>query len=210
MEKQQLASFSLQKRQSNNTTQLRDTTLVLRNNAVEWVECKSEEELQKLMVEMPNRYQRSASGRWVCPPGEEVARDYGFRYLVVSSAELDPIFTRNMTFMADYFDDRAPELDPQVKNRVMEVVRNRVGISIKELLDTLPGIKAEEIYFLLGKRYAFVDLHQSPIIEWEKTFVFSSQELARACRVLSGATQNRTLAKANSIRERDRKNVRNS
>src|SRR6266516_3805798 len=109
--------------------------LVLRDNAVEVVECKGEEDLLKLAEDMPNRYQRSADGLWVCPPGQEVANGYGFRYRVVSSAELDPNFTRNITFMADYLDERAPEPDPHVKARLLEDVGKRVWISIKELLD---------------------------------------------------------------------------
>jgi putative transposase len=172
---------------------------VLRDDVVDWVECKTEEELLKLAEEMPNRYQRSADGRWMCPPGEGVAREYGFRYQVVSSAELDRIFTRNITFMADYFDERAPEPDPHVKARVVEVVGKRAGISIKELLEVLPGTKPEEVYCVIGRRYAFVDLCQAPIVDWDKTFVFASPELARACRVLSVAFPRETSTTGSGV-----------
>jgi len=102
-------------------------------------------------------------------PGEEVAREYGFRYRVVSSAELDSIFTRNITFMADYFDERVPEPDPRIKAQLIEVVGKRVGISIRELLDLCPGTKPEEIYAVIGRRYVFVDLSQAPLVDWDKT-----------------------------------------
>jgi putative transposase len=173
--------------------------LSLYEDAVEIIECKAEEELLRLTEDMPNRYQRSAEGCWICPPGQEVARGYGFRYRVVSSAELDPHFTRNITFMADYLDERAPQPDPNAKARIVEAVSKRIGISIKELLDLCPGTRPEGVYSVIGKGYAFVDLRQAPIIDWDKAFVFGNPELARACRVLTAASQKQWTKNGNGV-----------
>jgi putative transposase len=162
--------------------------LVLREDGVEIVECKAEDQLLKLAEDMPNRYQRSATGNWTCPPGDEVAKGYGFRYRVVSSAQLDPMFTRNIEFIADYFDERAPKLDPLTKARLLDVASKHMGISIKDLIDRCLGIKPEEVYSAIGQGYVFVDFHQAPIAEWEKVLIFGSPELAHACRVLTGAS----------------------
>src|SRR5437870_4791324 len=51
---------------------------VLRTDSVGWEEWKMAEELERLAVAMPHRYQPGDDGRWHCPPWEEYARPLGF------------------------------------------------------------------------------------------------------------------------------------
>jgi putative transposase len=76
---------------------------VLNTDSAAWEEWKMEEELVRLAEEKPNRYVRGEDGRWRCPPGVTYAKQFGLEYHVRSSAELDPIFQRNLVFLEDYY-----------------------------------------------------------------------------------------------------------
>ena len=47
--------------------------LVVRRDGAGFEEWKKASSLEKLVETMPGRYQRQASGRWRCPPGEQAA-----------------------------------------------------------------------------------------------------------------------------------------
>lgn len=64
--------------------------LVLRRDGAGFEEWKPAASLDKLVVRMPERYQRSGSGGWQCPPGEAVAKSLGLSYRVRTSAEYQP------------------------------------------------------------------------------------------------------------------------
>lgn len=166
---------------------------VLRATEAEWVECKPEEELIRLSEEMPNRYRREPGGRWQCPPGEEVAAQFGFKYRVVSSAEVDPVFTRNVIFLADYFNEPGPEAEAALAARLVEVVRKKLGVSIKELLDAVPDAPPELVYSLIGRAKVYVDLSRTPVMDWANTYLFGTAELSAACQILSAATTHQTV-----------------
>jgi hypothetical protein len=50
---------------------------VLRRDSAGWEECKAAEELERLAVKSPNRYNRDRDGRWRCLPGEAHASGNG-------------------------------------------------------------------------------------------------------------------------------------
>lgn len=47
-----------------------------------WVECKTEEGLQKLQEKNPNRYFLGDDNQWHCPPGEKYAEPFGCSFRV--------------------------------------------------------------------------------------------------------------------------------
>ena len=55
---------------------------VLRKGSANWVECKTEEDLEALAVRNPNRYARDTGSQWRCMPGEEYAATLGLTYEV--------------------------------------------------------------------------------------------------------------------------------
>src|SRR4051794_12905345 len=61
-----------------------------------------EGELIRLPARRPQRYRRNAGGGWECPPGERAAAEHGLLYRLRSSAELDPVYQRNLRFLEDY------------------------------------------------------------------------------------------------------------
>lgn len=110
---------------------------VLQTEFVGWEEWKHEDELPKLAEKMPNRYVLDAEGQWRCLPGERYAEQYGLRYRVRSSAELDWQFLRNLTFLEDYFRDDCPAVDPAVAEKISRLVNENPGITLDELLRRL-------------------------------------------------------------------------
>jgi hypothetical protein len=81
---------------------------ILRVNSAGWEECKTEEELIKLLAKNPNRYFKDTEGVWRCPPGEAYAAKFGFYYRVRSSSEINWTFQRNVEFLEDYFRSDSP------------------------------------------------------------------------------------------------------
>ena len=76
---------------------------VIRRDTGTWEECKTEEDLGKLGERSPHRYCRGENGGWCCPPGEAYAEQFGLRYRVRSSAEINWAYQRNTQFLEDYF-----------------------------------------------------------------------------------------------------------
>src|ERR687887_2786240 len=58
---------------------------VLRTDAAGWEEWKLEDDLRRLAERQPQRYCRTAEGRWRCPPGEAYAQACGLSCQLRSS-----------------------------------------------------------------------------------------------------------------------------
>lgn len=58
---------------------------VMRVGSAGWEEWKTDEELKRLTVKMPHRYQLGEDQKWRCPPGESVAKSMGLYYVVPPS-----------------------------------------------------------------------------------------------------------------------------
>ena len=87
---------------------------VLRTDAAGWEEWKLEDDLQRLAERQPQRYCRTAEGRWRCPPGEAYAQACGLSYQLRSSAEINWVFQRNMLFLEDYLRAAPAAIPPAV------------------------------------------------------------------------------------------------
>jgi hypothetical protein len=154
---------------------------VLRQDSAGWVECKTSEDLEKLVVSTPNRYLRDGNGGWRCPPGEGHASTLGLDYRVWSSAEIDWILQRNIQFLEDYLRcdpaSAAGFVDPAIK----AVIEAKPGILLGDLLDG-PGLvpKPDEIYLLIATGGVYVDLGAAAIVEPEQVRVFANAETAGA------------------------------
>ncbi len=79
---------------------------VIKKDSAGWVECKTEEELQHLAIDYPERYVEGEDGQWHCPPGEKYADQFGFFFQVVSSASINHTFKRNIVYLDQYLRDK--------------------------------------------------------------------------------------------------------
>lgn len=138
---------------------------VLRGGRAGWEEWKPEEELVRLAAKSPNRYQRGEDGRWRCPPGEQVAGNAGLEYRVRSSAELDPVYQRNLVFLEDYLRSDRPIVTAEVSRFVRALVADAPGLTLLDLFRRAPGVSADEIYVLIATDGLALDLHRAPLAD---------------------------------------------
>jgi len=137
---------------------------VIRRTNAGWEECKTEEELARLLERNPNRYRRDNAG-WVCPPGREYAERYGLYYRVRSSTEINWIFQRNIQFLEDYL-RTTPEVDSFSRQRVMAQVAARPGCLLEDLFRGTDGaVSRDEVYSLIATGDIFVDLQSALLPE---------------------------------------------
>lgn len=154
-----------------------------------WVECKTEEGLQKLQEKNPNRYFLGDDNQWHCPPGEKYAEQFGCYFRVWSDAEVDWTLQRNLLFLEDYFYNSSP-VEESTANTILSLVSAQPGITLAQLLAQAKGVTADDIYFLIAREQIHIDLSAAPLAESNRCFVFCDQQTALAYKatVLSQAS----------------------
>ncbi|WP_460202933.1 hypothetical protein [Scytonema sp. NUACC21] len=139
-----------------------------------WVECKTENELEKLAQKSPHRYQRSSDNKWQSPPGLEYAKQFGFDFQLWSSAKINWILQRNLEFLEDYYKSDLSLRFQEQYNIVTSLVEAHPGISIAELLN-YKGVEADNIYSLVATEEIYTDLTSHVLVEAEKCRVVKSR-----------------------------------
>jgi putative transposase len=172
---------------------------VIRTDSAGWEEWKTEEELVRLIEQMPHRYVRGEDGRWCCPPGEQHAEPFGLFYRVRSSAEIDWVFQRNMLFLEDYLRADCPSVGPEISTALLSSVVTRPGIALGELLRSVPEASSDEIYTLIATEHLYVDVHAAPLAEPDQVRVFRDEATARACAVIGETGRQTTFGEPHCV-----------
>lgn len=158
---------------------------IIKKDLVGWRECKTETDLIKLAEKQPNRYVRDENGKWRCPPGEKYAQQFDFFYEVFSSSEIDWVFQRNIEFLEDYFRIDIPKVNNAIREKIIDCVKNCVGINLAELFIRLEATAYRDgVFMLIAHGELFVNLHSAPLVEPEKVCVFTDEECAKAYIIL--------------------------
>jgi putative transposase len=157
---------------------------ILRPDTAGWEECKTEEELQKLVEQMPQRYVWDEDSGWRCPPGERYAAQYGFYYHIRSSAEIDWIFQRNLIFLQDYLREDCPEVDDKAQAEVEQLVDGEPGIKLNQLLQSVQQASSDDIYRLIATGQIYANLRAAPLAEPDQVRLFCDQWTAQAFVVM--------------------------
>src|SRR5947209_11535426 len=108
---------------------------VIRKTHAEFVECKTEEELIKLANSQPHKYLFGKDKQWRCPPGERYAARFGFKYRVVSTAEIDSVHTRNTVFLEDYLGEDTPPVADDQREKIVSIVAKETSVLLADLLE---------------------------------------------------------------------------
>lgn len=153
---------------------------VIRNNSAEWLDCKYEEQLLKLSKTSPEKYLKNDDGSWICPPGEQYAKQYGFRYRVISSKDINWILQRNLVFLEDYLVKEHMDVSSQFKNLVLDTIKKIPGITISGLISKLGITNTDQLYTLIAKNIIYVDLSMFTLANPEEVPVFENKEIANA------------------------------
>ncbi len=165
---------------------------MLEKNQAGWIECKTEEQLQKLEQKNPNRYHRDADGKWRCPPGEEYGQQFGLSYTVCSDKDFNWTVQRNFLFLEDYYRAESLEIEQSVKHCLIATVSEQAGITLAELLDN--NFNADDIYCAIVNQDIYVDLETYLLAEPQRTKIFCNEKTAKAYElVTNGTTENNSI-----------------
>ncbi len=156
---------------------------VLRTDGAGWEEWKTAEELARLIVAQPHRYQQDSAGGWRCPPGEAYAAAHGLTYRVRSSAEIDWRYQRNVLFLEDYLQDPLA-VDAILVQAIRALVVAEPGITVASLLHSLAEVWADDLYAVIAGGGVWIDLYGAPLAEPERVRVFRDAATAQAYHVV--------------------------
>lgn len=115
---------------------------VCRRGYSEFVECKTEDELTKLAEDSPHRFCRGENGKWRCPPGEEYTEPFGIRYTLHSTANINPVYIRNIEFLDDYLRQDSLQVSEEARQFILSIVRSESGITLSDLLKRVLEVEA--------------------------------------------------------------------
>lgn len=159
--------------------------LVIRKDGVEFVECKTEEDLKKLAEDQPNRYRLGDDGLWHSPPVDECLKRFEdlIKYTIQPSSNINLVYVRNIEFLDDYLRKDTLLLDAAAQQFIVSVVGEHPGISLADLLDRVLGetavkADADDVYALIVRGDIYVDLNVAPLAERGLARIFASAEQA--------------------------------
>jgi putative transposase len=157
---------------------------VLRWDAAGWEECKPENKLSELAEEMPNRYVRTHTNDWDCPPGREYAEQLGFYYSVVSSSSIDWTLQRNLIFLEDYYRTTSSAVSEEAERELLTVTTSQPGISLAKLSASIQAAKRDDVFAMIATGKLYVNLSAAPLAEEpERVQVFRDRSTAEALTI---------------------------
>lgn len=159
---------------------------VIRRASAGWEEWKPEATLVELANQSPNRYSHE-QGKWKCPPGTAHATPLGCYYALRSSAELNPILHRNLEYLASYYRPNCPAVTAEVQEEILGVVRERPGITLRELIRSLKKGASGDINRCLVARAIYADLEAVPLADQERVQLFKDQKTSQAYKLTSSS-----------------------
>ncbi len=147
-----------------------------------WVECKTEQDLERLAKKSPNRYRQDENGIWRCPPGEEYAAKLGLSYRIRSSSENDVVYLRNLQFLSDYLDDDCPRPIPEVCEHVLSVFAETPWITLIDMVRK-DDVHPDDVYKMIADGDVYFDLYTEVLAELKYSTVFRDELAAKAYRL---------------------------
>lgn len=136
---------------------------VLRKDCAGWVECRTDEELERLSKQQHKPYCRSRKG-WNSPTGCQYAEELGLYYKVRSSGETNWHFQRNIRVL-DYYRMASQKASFFHRELVLAHLSAHPVSSLGDLIQSAKGIlNLDDICCLIANGDIFVDL-QAPLFD---------------------------------------------
>lgn len=158
---------------------------VIGEKFIGWVECKTEERLHQLKERQPSRFVLEEDGTWTCPPGNAFAAEYGLSYAIRSSKENDWVLIRNLVFLQDYLNPKAPRPSQEVREIVSNLFREKPWIKLVDLVRADPQLSGDAVYKMIVDGDIYFDLRGSLLPDIEVAKVFRDQVSAEAFEAAS-------------------------
>lgn len=146
-----------------------------------FVECKTDEKMVELAKDQPNRYCREEDGRWHSPPSEKHAEEFGLGYWIMTDADIDRTYLRNLDFLEDFFSADPSTLPKEARIQIIAHVASEPAILLSHLvgLTLQAGLGTDIIYTMIAHEILYVDLSAAALKESDRVYVFVSEEAAQ-------------------------------
>lgn len=144
-----------------------------------YIECKKEEELEKLSEKQPNRYVRTDDGTWICPPGIEAAALNGLSYVIKTDNDFTWQYIENIEFLEDYLHEDCPPVSQEKMDTVIDILKSTKVETIQGLIEK-HTIDSDSIYKLIADEIIYFDINNSWITDIDKAYVFIDKTYAEA------------------------------
>ena len=153
--------------------------LLLDSRGFHFVECKSPGELRRDSECEHPRFVRE-DGRWRWPAAENAARALGLGFDLFTSEDVNPIWLRNMRFLADYMDVPAP-CDATQLERIEERLTREGSIRLCELLASTE-VSTAGLWWLVAHGHIWCDLQHERLFETDQAWAHGSESRMLAQR----------------------------
>jgi putative transposase len=157
---------------------------VIYDTNLEFIQCKTEDELRRIAKERPGFYVLDKEGRWRCPPAEKALAQYGFHHRVISSAEIDLTLYNNIVFLEDYLRVSTPPVPLQILSSALQMVKAAGRVTLDDLLSLIftAGGTADDVYTLIASGELYVDLSAELLDDRKYVWVYLDKETSELQR----------------------------
>jgi putative transposase len=153
---------------------------LIQDDFIGWVECKVEDWLQEPRNQGKGFFVAGPNGTWRCPPGETFAKQFGLGFKVRSSKETNPVFLRNIQYLAAYFDEECPSPDPVLAKPFLDRFRDKTHLRLRDLVEDGELTQHTDVLNkLIADRVLFVDLGRQLLTNREETLVFRNEQIGQ-------------------------------
>ncbi|WP_139305773.1 Mu transposase C-terminal domain-containing protein [Paenibacillus sp. GP183] len=111
------------------------------------------------------------------PPVREYAEQLGLSFRIRTDKEIDWVFQSNLQFLEDYLLEENVEVPQDMRQKIMDIVNEKQGISLKELINRFGG-QSDSVYKLIVLDDIYIDLCQERLTEWEYVRVYTNEIIA--------------------------------
>lgn len=156
--------------------------LLLQENFVGWVECKTRDWLEANKADGDVNFVCEADGRWRYLPGEKAAHAWGMGYVVRVADENNPVLIGNLSMLDEFFIEDVPEVPAADRQHLVDSVADARWLLISDLCT---DVKVDHLYTLIAQGTLYVDLESSRLCEPWRTFVYRDEAACKAHQAMS-------------------------
>ncbi|MDH0344415.1 hypothetical protein [Chromobacterium haemolyticum] len=149
---------------------------LIADHFVGWIECKLEEDLERLAKQHPERFQRLGD-TWISPPGRTFAEQFGLDYAIRSSQENDWSLIKNLHFLQDYIDPSCPPVSEAQHAAAKTLFAKQSCYLLFDLLRANATLPPDAIYKMLVDGDLIADL-SSGLLSNSTSFMVYADALA--------------------------------
>ncbi|CAG0940366.1 hypothetical protein GALLN_00925 [Gallionellaceae bacterium] len=170
------------------TCQITPDLFLIRHDGFCLVECKREEELEKLAIRDPERFHKDPEGKWRSPPAEMAAAALGCRFAIRSSAENNWQLLSNLEFLEDYLHHPEVEIAEEARQTILGCLAKDRWASVQVLVEALGNYGADPLYFMVVRGEVYFNLSAYRLSAPETALVFRDADFAKVYGVFANCT----------------------